>query len=122
MSDSPEQIRVVLAKLGLDGHDRGIKVVARMLRDAGTVLLGKLVMHEFAFGNPTQNTGRFRECFAKQRHLWRTRHIDSRTVEGTNKEYLNELVETSTKKSRTGSSSILNSGLMAGESGTSEPA
>lgn len=35
MSESPEQIRVVLAKLGLDGHDRGIKVVARMLRDAG---------------------------------------------------------------------------------------
>ncbi len=28
-------VRVVLAKLGLDGHDRGIKVVARMLRDAG---------------------------------------------------------------------------------------
>ena len=33
MSDIP--IRVVLAKLGLDGHDRGIKVVARILRDAG---------------------------------------------------------------------------------------
>ena len=32
----PEQpVRVVLAKLGLDGHDRGLKVVARMLRDAG---------------------------------------------------------------------------------------
>ena len=28
-------MRVVLAKLGLDGHDRGIRVVARMLRDAG---------------------------------------------------------------------------------------
>jgi len=28
-------IRVVLAKLGLDGHDRGVKVVARILRDAG---------------------------------------------------------------------------------------
>ena len=28
-------IRIVLAKLGLDGHDRGLKVVARMLRDAG---------------------------------------------------------------------------------------
>ena len=28
-------IRVVLAKLGLDGHDRGLKVVARLLRDAG---------------------------------------------------------------------------------------
>ncbi len=27
--------RVVLAKLGLDGHDRGLKVVARMLRDGG---------------------------------------------------------------------------------------
>src|SRR2546423_1625642 len=27
--------RVVLAKVGLDGHDRGIKVVARALRDAG---------------------------------------------------------------------------------------
>ena len=27
--------RIVLAKLGLDGHDRGLKVVARMLRDAG---------------------------------------------------------------------------------------
>ncbi len=37
MSDSAENapLRVVLAKLGLDGHDRGIKVVARILRDAG---------------------------------------------------------------------------------------
>lgn len=32
---SSESIRVVLAKVGLDGHDRGIKVVARALRDAG---------------------------------------------------------------------------------------
>ena len=30
-----ERIRIILAKLGLDGHDRGIKVVARILRDAG---------------------------------------------------------------------------------------
>ena len=37
MSGSPDSppIRVVLAKLGLDGHDRGLKVVARMLRDGG---------------------------------------------------------------------------------------
>ncbi|HAQ22809.1 MAG TPA: methylmalonyl-CoA mutase [Acidimicrobiaceae bacterium] len=40
-NDTPDQgsgeapVRVVLAKLGLDGHDRGLKVVARMLRDAG---------------------------------------------------------------------------------------
>jgi methylmalonyl-CoA mutase C-terminal domain/subunit len=27
--------RVLIAKVGLDGHDRGIKVVARALRDAG---------------------------------------------------------------------------------------
>ena len=28
-------LRIVLAKLGLDGHDRGLRVVTRMLRDAG---------------------------------------------------------------------------------------
>src|ERR1051326_8992886 len=33
--ESQVPIRVVLAKVGLDGHDRGIKVVARALRDAG---------------------------------------------------------------------------------------
>lgn len=32
---SPNKIRVLVAKLGLDGHDRGAKVVARILRDAG---------------------------------------------------------------------------------------
>ncbi len=31
----PVKGRVVLAKIGLDGHDRGIKVIARALRDAG---------------------------------------------------------------------------------------
>lgn len=30
-----ERIRVVIAKPGLDGHDRGAKIVARALRDAG---------------------------------------------------------------------------------------
>jgi len=28
-------VRILLAKVGLDGHDRGVKVVARALRDAG---------------------------------------------------------------------------------------
>ncbi len=32
---APGRIRVVVAKPGLDGHDRGAKVVARALRDAG---------------------------------------------------------------------------------------
>ncbi len=30
-----QPIRVLLAKVGLDGHDRGVKIVARALRDAG---------------------------------------------------------------------------------------
>jgi methylmalonyl-CoA mutase C-terminal domain/subunit len=28
-------VRIIVAKVGLDGHDRGVKVVARALRDAG---------------------------------------------------------------------------------------
>ncbi len=35
MSASSPRIRVLVAKVGLDGHDRGAKVVARCLRDAG---------------------------------------------------------------------------------------
>jgi methylmalonyl-CoA mutase cobalamin-binding domain/chain len=35
MPETSAPIRIVLAKVGLDGHDRGIKVVARGLRDAG---------------------------------------------------------------------------------------
>jgi hypothetical protein len=38
-----------------------------------------------AFGNPTQNTGRFQECFGDLKHRWKTFQIDSRKVEGTNK-------------------------------------
>lgn len=34
-SGSPAPLRIVVAKPGLDGHDRGAKVVARALRDAG---------------------------------------------------------------------------------------
>lgn len=36
-------------------------------------------------GNPTRNSGRFRECFRRYRHRWKHRHVDARTVEGTNK-------------------------------------
>jgi methylmalonyl-CoA mutase, C-terminal domain len=36
MATSPSsRIRIVVAKPGLDGHDRGVKIVARALRDAG---------------------------------------------------------------------------------------
>lgn len=43
-----------------------------------------------AFGNPTKNTGRFRECFGKFKHRWWTRNIDTRKVEGINKEKIAE--------------------------------
>jgi hypothetical protein len=45
-----------------------------------------------AFGNPTQNTGRFRECFGKYKHRWRVYQVDSRTVEGTNKEQIDKWI------------------------------
>ena len=34
-----KRIRVLIAKPGLDGHDRGAKIIARALRDAGRWLL-----------------------------------------------------------------------------------
>jgi methylmalonyl-CoA mutase cobalamin-binding domain/chain len=34
-TSTPSKIRVVVAKPGLDGHDRGAKIIARALRDAG---------------------------------------------------------------------------------------
>lgn len=47
----------------------------------------------FVFGNPTRNTGRFRECFGRFRHRWRHRHIDSRSVRITNKTQIGKLIE-----------------------------
>jgi methylmalonyl-CoA mutase C-terminal domain/subunit len=35
MTTTAQRIRVVVAKPGLDGHDRGAKIIARSLRDAG---------------------------------------------------------------------------------------
>ncbi|MBU4194492.1 MAG: cobalamin B12-binding domain-containing protein, partial [Actinobacteria bacterium] len=35
MRGEKDKVRVLIAKPGLDGHDRGAKVVARALRDAG---------------------------------------------------------------------------------------
>ena len=47
----------------------------------------------FAFGNPTRNTGRFRECWRKFRHRWQTWKVDSRTVSITNKSRLQSWVD-----------------------------
>jgi methylmalonyl-CoA mutase C-terminal domain/subunit len=39
VTEHRDRIRVVIAKPGLDGHDRGAKVVARALRDAGVEVI-----------------------------------------------------------------------------------
>lgn len=59
--------------------DKVWEVAEGAMTDADTEIIW------LAFGNPTQNTGRFRECFGKFKHRWVTRQIDSRTVDGTNK-------------------------------------
>jgi len=44
----------------------------------------------FVYGNPTKNTGRFKDTFERDRHRWVTRKIDSRKCKMTNKEELEE--------------------------------
>lgn len=81
--------RIILIFDEASGIDKAVwEVALGALTDEGTEIIW------LAFGNPTQNTGSFRECFGKARALWSTRQIDSRTVEGTNKAYLDELVAT----------------------------
>lgn len=50
------------------------------LTDAGTEIIW------IAWGNPTRASGRFRQCWTKFRELWGVRNVDSRDVEGTNKD------------------------------------
>lgn len=66
--------------------DRIWEVTEGALTDEGTEIIW------LAFGNPTKNTGRFRECFGRYKHRWATKQIDSRTVDGTNKEQLNKWI------------------------------
>lgn len=67
-------------------HDKVWEVAEGALTDENTVIIW------LAFGNPTRNSGRFRECFRRFRHRWVTRQIDSRTVPGTNKAKIAEWV------------------------------
>ena len=68
--------------------DKVWEVIEGALTDENTVLIW------IALGNPTRNVGRFRECFGRYRNLWKTRQIDARDVEGTNKQYLQSLIDT----------------------------
>lgn len=63
------------------------EVAEGALTDENTVIIW------VAFGNPTQNSGRFRECFRRFRDFWVGRNIDSRTVPGTNKKYFARLLK-----------------------------
>ena len=47
----------------------------------------------YVFGNPTRNTGRFRDCFGEDGARWKQRQIDSRTCKMTNKKELDELIK-----------------------------
>lgn len=46
-----------------------------------------------AFGNPTQNTGKFAECFGRQKHRWITRQVDSRKARMANKAQIQQWVD-----------------------------
>jgi hypothetical protein len=67
--------------------DKIWEVTEGVLTDEDTVIIW------LAFGNPTKNTGRFRECFGKLKHRWKNRQIDSRTVEGTNKSQIQKWID-----------------------------
>jgi hypothetical protein len=45
-----------------------------------------------AFGNPTRNVGRFRECWGRFRDRWKRQQVDSRSVSFTNKDQIGEWV------------------------------
>lgn len=46
----------------------------------------------FVYGNPTKNTGRFKDCFEHDAARWGTRHVDSRDAKMTNKAELEEWI------------------------------
>jgi hypothetical protein len=46
----------------------------------------------WAFGNPTQPDGEFADCFDKHSDMYKTRHVDSRSVSFTNKNALNDII------------------------------
>ena len=68
-------------------HDMIWEVSEGALTDSDTEIIW------CCFGNPTQNIGRFRECFGKFKHRWVTKQIDSRTVKMTNKKQLQKWVD-----------------------------
>lgn len=46
-----------------------------------------------AFSNPRRNTGYFYECFNSKREFWTTKVVDARTVEGTDKQVYQQIID-----------------------------
>jgi hypothetical protein len=63
------------------------QVTEGIFTDANTQLIWAV------FGNPTRNSGRFRECWGKFRHRWRCWTVDSRTAKRTNKQQLQQWID-----------------------------
>ena len=68
-------------------HDMIWEVTEGALTDADTEIIW------CAFGNPTRNTGRFRECFRKYKHRWMTEQVCSTKVKHTNKGQIKKWIE-----------------------------
>lgn len=80
--------RIVVIYDEASGIDRKIwEVTEGALTDEWTEIIW------IAFGNPTRRDGRFFECFHKDRALWHHYQIDSREVEGTNKQQIQEWID-----------------------------
>ncbi len=78
---------LVIFDEGSSIHDKVYEVTEGALTDENTEIIW------IVYGNPTRNTGRFRECFSKFKHRWVCRQIDSRDVEGTNKAQLDKWIQ-----------------------------
>lgn len=78
---------IVIMDEGSAIHEKIYEVVEGALTDENTEIIWVV------FGNPTRNTGRFRELFGRLKHRWWPRQIDSRTVEGTNKDQIQQWLE-----------------------------
>lgn len=63
------------------------EVAEGALTDEGTEIIW------CAFGNPTRDRGRFKDCFGRFKRRWKTRQIDSRTARMTNKKQLQAWIE-----------------------------
>jgi hypothetical protein len=83
-----ERIIVIMTDESSSIDDKVAEVIQGALTDENTVIVW------LALGNPTRNVGWFRECFGRYRQRWYTLQVDSRTVEGTNKEYLQSIIDT----------------------------